>query len=508
MEASSHVSNSDPLSPGPPPRADLRLHLVPWLVGAIQLLATLGHWLNNVPLSRLLELNLCRAYYLAHDPSFVDPDGNVEERFCKLDDVQESLAFYLGLLSTLELVCELIATIPLGYVSDKLGRRFVLLLNSVSAILAIVWYICVAVVAGPFLFLFSGFYNVLGANLNALVADITDSSAQRTTIFSWTQCGAQIISLLGPAISSTALLQSLWLPFDLGIGCLALIIPCVLLLPETRPWLRKPTCPRPASTEAILGDEQGNDVSEDSPLLPDSSQDGVQNGKTTGNIRLHEVLRKKFRQVAQSQRDLWCLIRINPSFPLCLLIFLFTTLSKQSINILLQYTSMKFNISFAEAGYLFSIKAAVSFALYTIFIPGMLHIMTKRLGYSSSYANLFGLRLSIILLLCGAVLIGLSTELWMLVIALALYSLGYGLSLFALSFITDLTIRLLDESHVARTYSVVAFIETIGHTIGIPALTAAWVQGIKLGGWALALPWWLSAALYGLIYIPAYYLKG
>lgn len=105
MEASSHVSNSDPLSPGPPPRADLRLHLVPWLVGAIQLLATLGHWLNNVPLSRLLELNLCRAYYLAHDPSFVDPDGNVEERFCKLDDVQESLAFYLGLLSTLELVC-------------------------------------------------------------------------------------------------------------------------------------------------------------------------------------------------------------------------------------------------------------------------------------------------------------------------------------------------------------------------------------------------------------------
>ncbi|KAI1283337.1 major facilitator superfamily domain-containing protein [Xylaria sp. FL0933] len=515
MEALPHVSNSDSLSSRP--RSDWRLGLVPWLVGAIQLLATLGHWLNNVPLTRLLELNLCRAYYLAHDPSFVDPDGNVEERFCKLDSVQESLAFYLGLLSTLELVCELIATIPLGYVSDKLGRKFVLLLNSVSAILAIVWYICVAnfyetfpitaIVAGPFLFLFSGFYNVLGANLNALVADITDSSAQRTTIFSWTQCGSQIVSLLGPAISSTALLRSLWLPFGLGIGCLALIIPCVLLLPETRPWLRKPTSPRSTRTEAVLGDGRGNDVSEESPLLSDASQDSAQNGETAGSLRLHEFLRKKSRQLVQSKRDLLRLIRINPSFPLCLLIFLFTTLSKQSINILLQYTSKKFNVSFAEAGYLFSIKAAVSFALYTILIPGMLHIMTKRLGYSSSYANLFGLRLSILLLLCGAILIGLSMKLWMLIIALALYSLGYGLSLFALSFITDLTIRLLDDAHVARTYSVVAFIETIGHTIGIPALTAAWVQGIKIGGWGLALPWWLSAALYGLIYIPAYCLK-
>jgi hypothetical protein len=77
----------------------------------------------------------------------------------------------------------------MGYVSDKLGRRFVLLLNSSSAILAIIWYICVAhfyetfpikaIVAGPFLFLFTGFYNVLGANLNALIADTTKSPAQR-----------------------------------------------------------------------------------------------------------------------------------------------------------------------------------------------------------------------------------------------------------------------------------------------------------------------------------------
>ncbi|KAJ8130307.1 hypothetical protein O1611_g3323 [Lasiodiplodia mahajangana] len=369
-----------------------------------------------------------------------------------------------------------------------------------------------AIVAGPFLFLFTGYYNVLGANLNALVADISTSPAQRTTILSWTQCGAQVISLLGPAISSTALLRSLWLPFGLGLGCLALTIPCIWLLPETRPWLRKPKPLSRTSAGAPVGGSQ-DDETESSPLLSErtapnaSSEATAPNGEIAGRPRLHEFVRKKFREVAQSQRDLRHLIRLNPSFSLCLLIFLVTTLSKQSINVLLQYTSKKFNVSFAEAGYLFSIKAAVSLALYTIFIPGLLHLMTKKLGCSSSYANLFGLRLSIAMLLGGAILIGLSMKLWMLAIALALYSLGFGLSLFALSFITDLTIELLDDTHVARTYSVVALLETIGHTIGIPALTAAWVEGIKLGGQGLALPWWLSAALYGLIYIPAHYLK-
>ncbi|KAI0096457.1 major facilitator superfamily domain-containing protein [Nemania sp. FL0031] len=514
MEASPPASNL-PLRLSP--RDGWRLRLVPWLVGVIQLLVTLGHWMNNVPLSRLLELNLCRAYYLDHDPSFIDTDGNVEERFCKLDGIQQSLAFYLGLISTLELICELIATIPMGYVSDKLGRRFVLLLNSVSAILVIVWYIYVAhfyqtfpitaIIAGPFLFLFTGFYNVLGANLNALVADISKSSTQRTTIFAWTQCSAQVISLLGPAISSTALLQSLWLPFGLGIGSLALTIPCILLLPETRPWLQKPTHLGSITTRTVARGGQ-DDVLENSPLLPERTTNASsEDGEMARRPPLQEFVRKKCQEIVQSQRDLRHLMRLNPSFPLCLLIFLCTTLSKQSINILLQYTSKKFNVSFAEAGYLFSIKAAVSVALYTIFIPWLLHTMTKSFRRSSSYANLFGLRLSIVILFSGAILIGLSMTLWMLIIALALYSLGFGLSLFALSFITDLTIELWDDTHVARTYAVVALLETIGHTIGIPALTAAWVGGIKIGGWGLALPWWLSAVLYGFIYIPAHYLK-
>lgn len=83
----------------------LRFRLVPWVAGIITLLATLGHRLNNIPLNRLFELNICREYYWRHDPSMIEPGGDVAEERCKENDIQVQLAFIVGLISTLELIC-------------------------------------------------------------------------------------------------------------------------------------------------------------------------------------------------------------------------------------------------------------------------------------------------------------------------------------------------------------------------------------------------------------------
>jgi MFS family permease len=84
--------------------------------------------------------------------------------------------------------------------------------------------------------------------ISIMNSSVTLLTNVRTAIFAWTQCGSQVISLLGPAISSTAIARGLWLvaTFRLGIVCLVLVIPCVLLLPETRPWIRQITLQRPS----------------------------------------------------------------------------------------------------------------------------------------------------------------------------------------------------------------------------------------------------------------------
>lgn len=166
-------------------------------------------------------------------------------------------------------------------------------------------------------------------------------------------CGSQVTSLLAPAISASALSRSLWLPFGLGTGCLTLIIPCILVLPETRPWCRDDTCQKPVTTRGEA--EQSEDGASESSLLlsedmtaSELEENSTQDGSAVEDFQLRHYACGQLRRAKQSFHDLKELTTANPSFSLCLAIFLVTTLSKQSINILLQYTSKRYGVSFAE----------------------------------------------------------------------------------------------------------------------------------------------------------------
>lgn len=78
---------------------------VPWFCVILALLSNLGARLIQLPLLRTSELGLCRRYYAAHDPSLIDSDGNVEERFCKIGPVQQKVAYMMGILQITSTIC-------------------------------------------------------------------------------------------------------------------------------------------------------------------------------------------------------------------------------------------------------------------------------------------------------------------------------------------------------------------------------------------------------------------
>lgn len=49
--------------------------------------------LMSTPVLRLFEASACRDYYIEHDPSMVNPDGNLAEKFCKVAAVQGEVIF-------------------------------------------------------------------------------------------------------------------------------------------------------------------------------------------------------------------------------------------------------------------------------------------------------------------------------------------------------------------------------------------------------------------------------
>jgi hypothetical protein len=67
-----------------------------WLILLLLLLISLTTGISNIPLNRLLERRLCRTYY--------DTDYDVDEELCKVDRIQQDLAWIMGVFETLWIV--------------------------------------------------------------------------------------------------------------------------------------------------------------------------------------------------------------------------------------------------------------------------------------------------------------------------------------------------------------------------------------------------------------------
>ena len=68
-----------------------------------------------------------------------------------------------------------------------------------------------------------------------------------------------------------------------------------------------------------------------------------------------------------------------------------------------------------QAGYMLSVKAAVSLANFLIIIPFGLKYLTENRGVSKPGANLIGLRASTVFLVLGALAISLSVKFWIFI---------------------------------------------------------------------------------------------
>lgn len=69
------------------------------LLGLV-LLVNLSMSLYQLPLNRVIERRLCRDYYSTREPPSYDPDGDISENLCKVDDVQRELAWIQGAMET------------------------------------------------------------------------------------------------------------------------------------------------------------------------------------------------------------------------------------------------------------------------------------------------------------------------------------------------------------------------------------------------------------------------
>lgn len=69
--------------------------------------------------------------------------------------------------------------------------------------------------------------------------------------------------------------------------------------------------------------------------------------------------------------------------------------------------------------------------------------------------------------------------------------MGSALPIFTLSIVKSPSIALPDSD--IQDLSIVMLIRMLGSLVGVPLVTGLWVQGIKIGGAGLGLPYFVSA---------------
>ncbi|PHH70055.1 hypothetical protein CDD80_6273 [Ophiocordyceps camponoti-rufipedis] len=408
--------------------------------------------LGSVPLNRLLEDRICRRYGADYARlSFID------EQVCKADAVQSQLAHLNGLLDTLEAVVGLLVAFPYGALSDKVGRKPIILLSITGFTLSSAWIAHIlahqetsiqAILLAPVFFLIGGGRHVTFSTLFSAVSDVTTHENRHVITPSIFMGG-----VIGPVVSSGLMqVASPWLPFLLsfGMGLIGAII--LLLVPETLPLDKH---------------EQDDDpVHDKTAVLP---------GHHLSLLRA-------------SLSMLW-----HPKLALILVTFLAPMpMSTAANQFLVQYISKRFGWSMADAGYLQSIRGAINVFLLLAILPFLSRLLKDRtLARLSALAMTLGC-----LLMAGS-------SMPLLVTGLIINTLGNGLAPLCRS----LAASLVAHHEQARLQTLIAMVEASGSLLAGPTLAAALSTGMRMGGDWMGIPYFALAIFLFLTTFPLFLLS-
>ncbi|KAK0625451.1 hypothetical protein B0T17DRAFT_273614 [Bombardia bombarda] len=478
-------------------------------------LVSLAWSLYALPLNRVIERRLCRDYYLVHDPSVIGPDGSVREELCKEDSIQQGLGRLQGVMETAWVVGDFIMTIPLVLLADRYGHRTVLWLNLVPRIILLAWTFCVgyfeqavplnAIVLAP-LFSVLGGDCVFNSIVYSLVAGSTDDDVLRATFFGQMNAISSIfLSQLGPALASASMSVLLWLPFWTGILLLLLAIPVISLIPSS-PVAAAASHHKSPRPSVSAQDDSDFDTA---PLLPANSHQRPY----TPPIGLASSVVHRFRAI----------VKIVTSYPvnfsLLLCGFFLTSLASSDTKLLPQYISKRYHWKFTSVGYLLSGKAVFNFVLLYFVIPAVLRRTRASRPRSHSQStttpdestvNISYAQICLVFSVLGATAIGLASTIWLLVPSLLLYAMGIALPMFTYSLLRSPAmappLRIGEQRGVVtaggsdtQIFSIVMLVKTMGMLVGAPLMATLWVKGVGVGGAGLGLPYFVSAACYGLV---------
>ncbi|MCJ1400764.1 hypothetical protein MMC11_003972 [Xylographa trunciseda] len=447
------------------------------------------------PTVRIIEDIYCRAYYQENDPSKFGVGGTIEESLCKVDPVQVELAFLKGWMSFFNHLPGLFLAIPFGMMADKYGRKWLLVVNVIQMQLRSCWIYLILYFPNFFpikliwleaaLGIFGGGSMVATALIFVIVSDVTPSSQTASTFF---RLGASnfLCFLVAPPLAARLMEISPWIPLSLGLVLQAVAIPVTMALPETLGF-RKPIDPTPPTPKRF----STNDEKTERPMTATEPSMRLSHGSFSDTAR--SVLASFMVNSAFLFKD-WRILFFGVTYPIRML-------ASPLGSLLLQYVSKRYQWTLARVTYISSFEAGVSMIALLFLFPSLSSYLLKKKGLNVSRKDLMLARIGVTATAVGIMLTGFAPTIFILFVGMGISSLGSGAGSATRALLTSYV----QQNEVARLYTALSIVETLGLTAGGPVVAGLFKMGMenvksgKYGDAWLGLPYFLVGILLSLV---------
>jgi len=276
--------------------------------------------------------------------------------------------------------------------------------------------------------------------------------------------------ILAPSISSYLMAKSPWIPLLIGQVLIGLGPALFIFVPETL-HMR----PRGIESETLTPDA----ISERSVSINGGDKVGF--------------FSTAISKARNSLKELYGSLSVLHSLPILLLLlaFLIQPFSRQSVDLSVRYISNRFHWDLKNVGFLLSLRALVNFLLLLALLPSLSYYLIRCLHFSPKEKDLALARFSVVFLVIGALLIGLSPTIVGTIFGNVVFTLGTGTNALTRSLITSLV----DQEHVGRLYAAIGVVEVCGSLAASPTLAALYTLGLGLGGPWVGLPFFALALI-------------
>ncbi|KAI8952009.1 MFS general substrate transporter [Xylaria longipes] len=426
----------------------------------------LGDALAPAALIQVLENIICSDTY-GGAPSQHD------ER-CKSQAVQTELALVRGFLQMAPVFAGVLCTIPYTLLAGRIGRKPVLVLSGAGMFLSSAWVLAVCYfrflpirwvwLSGAFLFIGGG-DPVQSSLAHVIITDVT-ARPEHAQSFLYLHAADVLGGFLGPAISAPMMQSGLVWPV-LALASITMFLGVFIVagaIPET---LHLSQGAAAAAASAVAGEDRDSVLSAD---LTDAAKP------------LLGSLLAPLRSALAS----------NPQALLLLCIFAPQTAARELFNSLgLQYSSVKFRLSYAWGNLLLSLFQGAQGLMALVLLPFITRVLAAPLGWSPWTRDRRYAIVSIGVMASGLLVIALAPLLVVEVIGLLLVSLGSCVN----GLLMSLMGGVVPADAKGAIYSAALTLSIIARSVSGPVFSGLFVAGLKLGWAGLGLPFAVMAAL-------------